>query len=236
MPEIKNIFTSGRMNKDLDERIISKDEYRDALNIDVVTSEGSNVGTIQNVRGNTKVANIGITGQQCIGTIRNTKTNKIYWFIAGTSVDAIVEYDPVTGGNYPILVSVKATQDVLKFDTSYLITGVNIIDNLMFFTDDKNEPKCINIDECRKGCDSTNKYSTHTKFYVNGEDKGNIKEEHITTITMITITVANLFTTHHHLTKLKQAQRPFIIEVSVNCVMPQVTSNASAQPSRTSLH
>ena len=127
MPEIKNIFTSGRMNKDLDERIISKDEYRDALNIDVVTSEGSNVGTIQNVRGNTKVANIGITGQQCIGTIRNTKTNKIYWFIAGTSVDAIVEYDPVTGGNYPILVSVKATQDVLKFDTSYLITGVNII-------------------------------------------------------------------------------------------------------------
>ena len=182
MPEIKNIFTSGRMNKDLDERIISKDEYRDALNIDVVTSEGSNVGTIQNVRGNTKVANIGITGQQCIGAIRNTKTNKIYWFIAGTSVDAIVEYDPVTGGNYPILVSVKATQDVLKFDTSYLITGINIIDNLMFFTDDKNEPKCINIDECRKGCDSTNKYSTHTKFYVNGEDKGNIKEEHITTI------------------------------------------------------
>ena len=76
MPEIKNIFTSGRMNKDLDERIISKDEYRDALNIDVVTSEGSNVGTIQNVRGNTKVANIGITGQQCIGAIRNTKTNK----------------------------------------------------------------------------------------------------------------------------------------------------------------
>ena len=99
MPEIKNIFTSGRMNKDLDERLVSKDEYRDALNVDVVTSEGSNVGSLQNVRGNKKVAEFkndngsaAIAGQQCIGFVRHTKTDKIYWFIAGTAIDAIVEY------------------------------------------------------------------------------------------------------------------------------------------------
>ena len=184
MPEIKNIFTSGRMNKDLDERILPKNEYRDALNIDVVTSEGSNVGTIQNIRGNTKVATLGISGQQCIGAIRNTQTDKIYWFITGTSVDAIVEYDPVTNSDLPILVDTgKGTANaVLNFSTNNLITGVNIIDNLMFFTDDLNEPKCINIDQCRKGCHSTNKYTTHTKFYVDGVDNGNMKEEYITTI------------------------------------------------------
>jgi len=189
MPEIKNIFTSGRMNKSLDERLVSKDEYRDALNVDVVTSEGSDIGSLQTIRGNTKVTEFkdddngaAIVGQQCIGSIRHTKTDKIYWFIAGTSIDAIVEYDCVANSHLPILVSVKATEDVLQFSTDNLITGVNIIGDLMFFTDDKSEPKCINIEQCRKGCSSTDPYSTHTKFWVDGEDKGNIKEEYVTTI------------------------------------------------------
>ena len=33
MPEIKNTFTQGKMNKDLDERLIPNGEYRDALNM-----------------------------------------------------------------------------------------------------------------------------------------------------------------------------------------------------------
>ena len=39
MPEIKNTFLKGKMNKDLDERLIPNGEYRDALNIKVSTSE-----------------------------------------------------------------------------------------------------------------------------------------------------------------------------------------------------
>ena len=41
MPELKRNFTQGRMNKDLDERLVPNGEYRDALNIEVNTSEGS---------------------------------------------------------------------------------------------------------------------------------------------------------------------------------------------------
>jgi hypothetical protein len=55
MPEIKNQFTSGKMNKDLDERLVPNGEYRDAMNIQVSTSEGSDVGTIQNILGNTGI-------------------------------------------------------------------------------------------------------------------------------------------------------------------------------------
>ena len=33
MPEIKNAFTQGRMNKDLDERLIPRGQYRDAMNV-----------------------------------------------------------------------------------------------------------------------------------------------------------------------------------------------------------
>ena len=47
MPEMKHNFTKGRMNKDLDERLVPKGEYRDALNIEVSTSEGSNMGALQ---------------------------------------------------------------------------------------------------------------------------------------------------------------------------------------------
>ena len=52
MPEIKNIFTSGKMNKDLDERLVPKGEYLEATNIKVVSSEGSDVGSIKNIKGN----------------------------------------------------------------------------------------------------------------------------------------------------------------------------------------
>ena len=35
MPEIKNTFLRGKMNKDLDDRLLPEGEYRDAQNIEV---------------------------------------------------------------------------------------------------------------------------------------------------------------------------------------------------------
>ena len=55
MPELKHHFRSGKMNKDLDERLVQNGEYRNAENIEVATSEGSDVGSVQNVLGNTKL-------------------------------------------------------------------------------------------------------------------------------------------------------------------------------------
>lgn len=52
MAKYNNVFLKGRMNKDLDDRVIQKGEYRDALNIEVSTSEDSDVGTVQNIKGN----------------------------------------------------------------------------------------------------------------------------------------------------------------------------------------
>ena len=71
MPEIKNTFLKGRMNKDLDERIIPKGEYRDALNINISTSEEADVGTVQTILGNKKISNLG--GGVCVGSISNEK-------------------------------------------------------------------------------------------------------------------------------------------------------------------
>jgi hypothetical protein len=52
MPEIKHNFTKSRMNKDFDERLVPNGEYRDALNVEISTSEGSNAGSVQNLKGN----------------------------------------------------------------------------------------------------------------------------------------------------------------------------------------
>ena len=157
MPEIKNTFVGGRMNKDLDERIIPKGEYRDAMNIQIGTSEGSDIGTVQNILGNLSVENIVPDKCKCVGAVADEKNNKLYWFVKREyspdhiNFEAIIEYSSELGP-VPILVDTKInTADaVLKFPDK-IITGINIIDNLLFWTDGVNEPRKINIDQCKKG-------------------------------------------------------------------------------------
>ena len=50
MAEIKHNFAGGKMNKDVDERLVPNGEYRDAMNIQVSTSEGADVGAIEKGR------------------------------------------------------------------------------------------------------------------------------------------------------------------------------------------
>ena len=182
MPITKNVFIKGKMNKDLDERIVPNGEYRDALNVQISTSDGSDIGVMQNVLGNKLAYDsaINIAGGKCIGSVADTENNKIYWFIAGTSVDAIAEYDESTRLVSPVLVSVKTpTVNVLKFDKSKLITGVNIIDGLLFFTDNNSEPKKINIEDCKEGSED---FSTHTKLIKYDGTEYNFEEKDITVI------------------------------------------------------
>ena len=49
MPELNRSFIKGKMNKDLDERLLPPNEYRDAMNITVSSSESSDVGAIENL-------------------------------------------------------------------------------------------------------------------------------------------------------------------------------------------
>ena len=89
MPDIKHNFTGGKMNKDLDERLVPKGEYRDAMNIKVQTSEGSDVGTIQNILGNnfgcdySSYTNPIPSGSTTVGSISDEKNDTLYWLVAG---------------------------------------------------------------------------------------------------------------------------------------------------------
>ena len=84
MPEIKHNFTGGKMNKDLDERLVPNGEYRNAMNVQVSTSEGSDVGTVQNLLSNNKIYGNELNvrqGSRCIGSIADEKNNTLYWFL-----------------------------------------------------------------------------------------------------------------------------------------------------------
>ena len=167
------------MNKDLDERLVPNGQYRDAMNVQVSTSEESEVGTVQNILGNTRVEDIvNVSNASCVGAIADEKNDVLYWFITSPDVDAIIEYRD-DGVVTPVLVD--RNKDVLKFDPLNIITGINIIDNLLFWTDDINEPKKINIDAFKLN-PSSNGLNVHSSIFVNGVGIGAVTEDHITVI------------------------------------------------------
>ena len=177
MPELKRLFLKGRMNKDLDERLVPNGEYRDALNIQIGSSEGSDIGAIENILGN-QVAKLkkafpatyweldsettnyyGLPlDAECIGAIKDDINDRIFWFITSSTVDCIAEYTNKYGVVRPVLVD---TQGVLNFSKNKLITGINLINNYLFFTDDNSEPKKVDVGSGKFG---TSSFTVHSQY------------------------------------------------------------------------
>ena len=58
-------FTKGKMNKELDERLVPDGEYTDALNIRVGSTEEDEMGVIETTLGNTQLTTLQIvTGKR----------------------------------------------------------------------------------------------------------------------------------------------------------------------------
>ena len=124
MPELKNSFTQGKMNKDLDERIVPSSEYREALNIGVATSESSDVGAAQNILGNIRIT-CAIQGHEIVSNANKPKYNEASRHIAAT-VDPITDqvYRFIsTNGNKPASHPSHVWMDrIIEFDTNAKIS------------------------------------------------------------------------------------------------------------------
>ena len=285
--EIKNTFIGGKMNKDLDERLVPVGEYRDAMNVQVTTSDGSDVGSLHNIMGNKQISSIINSDDAfCIGSVADEKVNKLYWMIEGLGdwnkgnpsyykADAIAEYNSNTNNIRPVVVDIYEVQldfgaiDVatttnilnltpgavdyankfhkgmvvkgyagsaeefttsvtditagvitlgidisvflnpflvdtiiftseraLNFDKNpntgkhYLITGINIIDKQLFWTDGNSEPKRVHIERYRNTGNNTPFFATHSFTPTRDFTTSNLTyintfpliEEHITVI------------------------------------------------------
>ena len=157
--KIQNLFTSGKMNKDLDERLVPQGEYRDALNVRVANSSGSDVGAIENSLSNVVKSSINFgNNASCIGAISDDEDLKIYWFVVSDSGSYICEYDHKTGSS-SLLMSDTRIENVLNFNRSNKIQANILTDadnnkKFIYFTDGYNPPRRINISTARGYGDS----------------------------------------------------------------------------------
>ena len=157
MADLINTFVNGSMNKDLDERLVPSGTYRDALNIDVDTDESSNVGSARNSLGNTNVGSIdsivsplSTANATTIGAVKYEATNLIYWLVTSPLFDAIFEYNEITGITERVLqCNNGGSGTTLNFNTTYIVTGINYINGFLYWTDDFNPPRKINISRAK---------------------------------------------------------------------------------------
>jgi hypothetical protein len=293
MAEIKHSFTGGKMNKDLDIRLVPQGQYRDAVNIQVRTTDGGSDGqgdggVVQNLEGNTNIGyysgnessgdtvSVSQGDMTCVGSVGDEKTNNAYFLFtpkdqdaesynATTSIvtmlDTIVEQNVDTNACSPVVVDIwrvhspiaNVITDFTQFTSSTInitlvagftsrirenmtltlyntandnsafikikkidgniirlydpidasswdsstfthaefehprvlnlhpdnhVTAINIIDDLLFFTDGVHEPKKINITRCKAG--TTADIDTHTQLLItnnNGDlvDAGDVE-------------------------------------------------------------
>lgn len=151
--KLKNTFEQGKMNKDIDERLLPKGQYSHAENIRVINSDGSDIGAIENVKGNKNLTSFSLTNAKTIGSFVDTTNQKIYWFTTSDEKDLVVEY------HYPTRVTsilLEDTRGILNFSEDFLITGVvktyneDFKKDLLIWTDDRNLPRSINIERAKK--------------------------------------------------------------------------------------
>ena len=170
MAEIKNSFQGSKMNQDLDDRLIPNGSYRSGTNIQVSNSESDDVGTLQTVLGNFELTDFGIPKNipnlEVIGQAVDQSRDLIIVFISNSAEEGSLSEDrtgSVTLPNGSVVNNVTRSVSknficayspnfsgilvqgsFLKFSKLYRITA-NIIEDLLFFTDNFNQPRKINI-------------------------------------------------------------------------------------------
>ena len=63
MPIINTNFIAGRMNKSVDERLLPPGEYVDAINVRLGSTENTEIGAVENSKGNKSLTTLEYGGQ-----------------------------------------------------------------------------------------------------------------------------------------------------------------------------
>ncbi len=162
MPKFTRNFTAGKMNKTFDERVVPNGEYIDAMNIRMGSTENSEFGVIENTKGNISLTTLKFQNTllsvdaRCIGAYEDGSIETIYWFVHDPSfplgntgkIDLVVSFNTNTFSLTYHVITIDnggGVDTTLNFDPQYLITGVNKIEDLLFFTDNYNAPRSINV-------------------------------------------------------------------------------------------
>jgi len=137
---------------------------RQALNIQVSKSDSSDVGALENVLGNSELINFkeiipGKPDVVCIGYLVSEVNSCVFFFLTNNTIasnpNGRYNKDPLT--KHYIVRSIisqgSATQSNILVEGLFLnfwegapIYGVNLLEELLFWTDNRNQPRKINVD------------------------------------------------------------------------------------------
>jgi hypothetical protein len=178
MPEAKNTFIQSKMNKDMDGRILPNGQYRDGQNIQISRSEGDDEGALENVLGNDLLTDFGFSNDdlEIIGSLAVDTLDTIFLFLTDyydSSPDQLSNNISGIGGEcYIVSFNTRTNTSIilvqgnfLNFSKSHPITGVNLIEDLIFFTDNRNQPRKININLADQNYYTTEDQISVAKYY-----------------------------------------------------------------------
>tara|TARA_R110000772_G_scaffold71308_4_gene156369 strand:- start:2 stop:1105 length:1104 start_codon:yes stop_codon:yes gene_type:complete len=168
MGKTQRNFVLGRMNKSLDERLLRNGEYVDALNVRLGSTEESEVGSVENAKGNTRLTELYFidpitltntplsSDARTIGVFEDGANETLYWFVHDPSfslgdtgkLDMILSLNVLSGQIVYHIISIDdggGENTTLNFNPQHLITGTDKVSDLLFFTDYLNPPRFINV-------------------------------------------------------------------------------------------
>ena len=174
MAETNNNFTGAKMNKDIDDRLIPANEYRNAVNLEISRSENSDVGSLQTILGNELAVDFenltGISNLDCIGYFVDTANNRVFLFLTDyTDTNPNTAYS-TTANNFIYMYNVNTSVvtklvegPFLNFSKNSPMYGVNLLEDLLFWTDNRNQPRKISVSNA---ANSSTYYTTEDQISV----------------------------------------------------------------------
>ena len=162
MANIQRNFVAGKMNKSLDERLLPNGQYIDAINVRLGSTEASEIGAVENSKGNESLTTLSYNGEvlstqaRCIGAFALGEQERMFWFVhdpafgLGTTgkCDMIVSYETKSDILTYHIISLDdggGVNTTLNFNKQELMLGVDFVGELLFFTDNFNPPRFINV-------------------------------------------------------------------------------------------
>ena len=156
MAEYKRNFSGAKMNKDMDERLVAAGDFKDALNVQISSSETGEIGALETMLGNTKLStDIVPSGSKVIASITDGENDTIYYLVRGPRPriipyihkDYIISYNVSSGEFTYVFVDIikvgdKITSKTTAGTSSYISIGTHhdAIRNNMLLQKSGNQP------------------------------------------------------------------------------------------------
>lgn len=130
------------MDKDTEPGFMQPGMYQYALNCHVGSSERGNIGSVENVKGNTLVSfSLPAGVNKCIGTHEDIQNSRVIYFIWNSNnLHGIYQFNGLD-----LTISNLFESSILNFQEDFLITGIGLVNNILSWCDNYNENRLLDL-------------------------------------------------------------------------------------------